>query len=220
MAQTAMAYTGVLATVLAPFYYHGIYVPDGSSTDPTVLSDTTIMFALAHSLGCPPSPFPRSSPAYTEDVAKLPWKASLFISLDAYETNSLLPPIRHSLDMEREGGYQESLQKGMASGNVKKIWWVHEVAPDSQYTGVLFGRDPFALYRTDHIIVRVGVGRLGIIRLEPVAVPEVVRLNAATARLFDQELEEDYRVLDTIRVSEPISIEVAAGVVSGWSVRD
>ncbi|MBX6396539.1 MAG: hypothetical protein IRY98_12735, partial [Alicyclobacillaceae bacterium] len=127
-------------------------------------------------------------------------------------------PVRHSLDMEREGGYQESLQKGMASGNVKKIWWVHEVAPGAQYEGVLFGPDPFALYDVDDIVIRVGVGRLGIVRLERQAVPEQVRLNAATALLFDQELPEEYRLLDTIRVSKPMNVEDAAGVVSRWSV--
>jgi len=217
MAQLNMDWVGVRATVLSPFYYHGMYVPDGSSTDPTVLSDTTIMFALAHSLGRPPAPFPRARPAYREDIAQLPWKASLFMSPDASTTNALLSPVRHGLDVEREGGYPESLQKGMASGNVKKIWWVHEVAPDSQYIGVLFGPNPFTAFRSHDLIIRVGVGRLGLIRLEPETIRKDIRLNAATARLFGQKIPEEYRILDTIRVSEPMTIEVAVGVVSKWS---
>ncbi len=219
MAKGNVNFTGVRAVILAPFFYHGLYVPDGSATDPTILSDTTVMFALAHSMGCPPTEFPRSRPEYAKDIAKLAWKSSLFVQPSS-ASNRVMPPIRHTLDMEREGGYQEKLQKGMRSGNVKKFWWVHEVALGSCYEGAVYGPNPFEVARMDTLVIRVGVGRLGIVRLEQINVPEEMRLNAATARLFGQTLTEEYRILDTIRVSRAMNPVEAAEVVSTWSVSD
>lgn len=213
---------GVKATTLTPFYYHGLYSPDGSATDPGILTDTTVMFALAHALGCPPTPFRRSRPDYATDIVRLPWKASMFLaSADIYSSaNHLLKPVRRGVDVEREGGYHETLQKNMGSGNVKKVWWVHEVGIGATYYGALFGPNPFKLYSTSEIFVRVGVGSTGLVRLEPTALPDdSVRLNTATVKLFGDSVPEDYRILDTIRVSVPLDMAAAGKVVSEWSVQ-
>ena len=208
----------VEAVSLTPFYYHGLYIPDGSSTNPTLLTDTTVMFALAHALGCPPTRGTRSKPNYAADISRMPWRASIFTEYqeNVGEFNRRLMPVRHSLDVEREGGYQESLQKNLGSGNVKKIWYVHEVAEGARYRGALFGPNPFKTYGLNEIVVRVGVGRMGMIRLRPVESLETVRLNTATARLFGTDINEEYRVLDTIRVSTPVSLPEAQSVVRQW----
>lgn len=212
----------VEAVSLTPFYYHGLYVPDGSSTNPTLLTDTSVMFALAHSLGCPPTQGTRSKPDYASDISQMPWRASIFTDYrdGVGDFNRRLMPVRHSLDVEREGGYQESLQKNLGSGNVKKIWYVHEVAEGARYRGALFGPNPFKIHGMDEIVIRVGVGRTGMIQLRPIEPLEQVRLNAATARLFHTDVKEEYRVLDTIRVSQPISLSEAQGVVRQWAQRD
>lgn len=209
---------GVEAVSLTPFYYHGLYVPDGSSTNPTLLTDTSVMFALAHALGCPPTRGTRSKPDYATDISRMPWRASLFTEYqeEAGDFNSRLMPLRHSLDVEREGGYQESLQKNLGSGNVKKIWYVHEVAQGARYRGALFGPNPFKSHGLDEIIIRIGVQRMGMISLRPTKEIEKVRLNAATARLFDTDIAEEYRVLDTIRVSKPMLLSEAQGLVNQW----
>lgn len=208
----------VQAVSLTPFYYHGLYIPDGSSTNPTLLTDTTVMFALAHALGCPPTRWTRSKPDYATDISQMPWRASIFTEYqeNVGEFNRRLMPVRHALDVEREGGYQESLQKNLGSGNVKKIWYVHEVAEGARYRGALFGPSPFKAHGLNEIIVRVGVGRTGMIRLRPIEPLEQVRLNAATARLFNTDVKEEYRVLDTIRVSQPMSLSEAQSVVGQW----
>jgi len=198
------------AEVLTPFYYHGLYAPDGAATHPDVLSDTALCFALAHTLGLPPTPRLRQQPDYAEDLRRIPWRASLALG----EGNRNLGPVRHIIDVEREGGYSVSLQKAMGSGFYKKTFYVHEVAPGARYSGMLHGPDPFG--PGGELIVRVGVGRLGMLRLRPA--PDVVacRLNAATARLFGQTLPEDGRMLDTLRLSPRYSLDEAAAVLATW----
>lgn len=203
-------WTGVRARLLTPLYYHGIYVPDGSATDPRFLTDTAMVFALAAALGCSPTQGPRATPNYRADLERILWRASLFISTDAH----LMAPIRHTIDVEREGGNTETMQANMASGNFKKTFYVNEVAPDAQYFGALWGPDPFKALGVPSLIVRMGVGRTGIVELHPTALPEKVVLNAATARLFGQIIPEAYRVLDTIRPSPPLSLDAAEKVLA------
>ncbi len=201
--------TAFRAETLTPFYYHGLYAGDGAATHPDVISDTALCFALAYALGMPPTPHLRTQPNYLEDLRRLPWRASL-----ALGSNRALGPMRHIIDVEREGGYPVAMQKAMASGLYKKTFYVHEVAPGAIYRGILYGPDPFRLDK--ELIVRVGVGRLGMVRL--VRTEEVFdcRLNTATACLFGQTLPEEGRILDTIRLSRPYSPEKAAEVLSSW----
>lgn len=204
----------VRAVALTPFYYHGLYARDGSASHANVITDTALVFALRHALLETP-PVLRGRPDYATDLRRIPWRASLLMGQD----NALMPPVRHIIDVEREGGNHEAMQKNMGSGNFKKTFFVHEVAAGASYTGALVGPDPFARLGVDSLVVRVGVGRLGMLQLMPCKKLERVRLNAATARLFgrgNSEVEEEYRILDTIRVSVPFSLEQAKQELAAW----
>ncbi len=202
--------TAFRAETLTPFYYHGLYVPDGAATHPDVISDTALCFALAYALGRPPTPHLRTRPDYREDLCRLPWRASLAMG----SGNRNLGPVRHIIDVEREGGYPVSMQKAMGSGLFKKTFYVHEVAPGAVYHGILYGPDPFAF--GEELIVRMGVGRTGLLRLKRTEAIAECRLNAATARLFGQALPEEGRILDTIRLSRPYSPQEAAAILASW----
>lgn len=202
--------TAFRAEALTPFYYHGLYVPDGSNTHPDVISDTALCFALAYAFGMPPTPYLRHKPDYREDLRRLPWRASLALG----SGNRNLGPVRHIIDVEREGGYSVSMQKAMGSGLFKKTFYVHEVAPGAKYHGILYGPDPFAVGK--EIIVRVGVGRTGLLLLKPDVTVTECRLNTATAHLFGQTLPEERRILDTIRLSRLHSPQEAADILALW----
>ncbi|MHB1563725.1 MAG: hypothetical protein ACYCXP_06470 [Leptospirillum sp.] len=201
------------AETLTPFYYHGLYVPDGSATHPDFLSDTSLCFALAHAFGIPPTRHLRDKPDYKSDLHAIPWRASLSIG----NGNKSMPPVRHIIDVDREGGNTEKMQKNMASGFFKKTFYVHEVAPDATYHGLLYGPDPFRIAGAEEIIVRVGVARLGMVRLKKEEAPhDDYRLNVATGRLFEVSLPEDFSVFDTIRFSVPFKPAEAGDVLSTW----
>lgn len=198
------------AESLTPFYYHGLYVPDGAATHPNVVSDTAICFALAQAIGLPRSPVLRDQPAYLEDLRRLPWRASLATG----NGNRNLGPVRHIIDVEREGGNSVAMQKAMGSGMYKKTFYVHEVAPGTRYHGVLYGPDPFLL--SDELVVRIGVGRLGLLRLCCDADERHYHLNTATAALFGQTLPEENRILDTLRLSQPYPLGEAVEILARW----
>ncbi len=193
---------GISATLLSPLYYHGIYVPDGSATDPRALTDTGMVFALSAALGCSPTLHTRQTPEYRADLMKVPWRASLFLA----ENARLLAPVRHIIDVEREGGNTETMQSNMASGNFKKTFYVHEIEIGAVYHGALFGPNPFKAYHTDSIVIRMGVGRTGLVQLKPQPVPEKIVVNTATLALFGHKVPEAYRIMDTIRPSHALSI--------------
>lgn len=200
------------AETLTPFYYHGLYVPDGSSTHPDVLSDTALCFALAHAFGIPPTRRLREKPDYREDLCSIPWRASLSTG----EDNRNIAPVRHIIDVDREGGNSVRMQKNMASGFFKKTFYVHEVAPGALYHGIIVGSDPFRMAHTDEVTIRIGVGRLGIVRLTKDKPRSNYRLNAATGLLFGCALSEESRILDTIRFSFPYAPAEAGEILSTW----
>ncbi len=207
---------GIEARVLTPFYYHGLHVDGGSATYAEVITDTTLLFALAATF----SPHYRvlrakGDTAYREDLKTLPWRASLLTGVHT----QALPPVRHVADVVREGGYTERFRRSTGSGNYKTTFLVHEVAAGSRYQGLLTGLNPFRQLGVESLIVRIGVGRLGMLELTANKTVEVVRLNAATARLFErneEQVKEEYRVLDTIRVSVPFSLQDAERELAAW----
>jgi len=200
------------AETLTPFYYHGLYVPDGSATHPDVLSDTALCFALAHVFGIPPTIRLREKPDYKKDLQFIPWRASLSTG----EENQNLAPVRHIIDADREGGNSVRMQKNMSSGFFKKTFYVHEVAPGAMYRGLLVGPDPFRMAHAEEVIVRIGVGRLGIVRLTKDNPREDYRLNAATGHLFGVVLSEESRMLDTIRFTFPYTPAEAGVILTTW----
>lgn len=203
---------GVRATLLTPLYYHGVYVPDGSATEPHILTDTAMVFALAAALGCSPTRFLREIPDYQTDLRVIPWRATLFLSTNAH----LMAPVRHIIDTDREGGNTEAMQGNMASGNFKKTFYVHEIAPGAVYFGALYGPDPFVDAGEEGVVVRMGVGRTGMVQLQQVPAADEVVLNTATTALFGSPLPAAYRVLNTIRPSHPMPRAEAQAILSTW----
>jgi hypothetical protein len=210
---TSLPWTGIRGRSLTPFYYHGLYARDGSATHPEVITDTTLVFALRAALFKPPEVL-RSQPDYHADLGAMPWRASLLRG----DSNSMMAPVRHTIDVEREGGNHENMQKNMYSGNFKKTFFVHEVEAGAEYTGLLVGPDPFDALGTDRFVVRVGVGRLGMMELTPDQTITTVALNTATAKLFRRVLPEAYRIIDTIRVGASMPIEEAATELQTWYI--
>ena len=208
-----LPWTGIHARSLTPFYYHGLYARDGSATHPDVITDTALVFALRAALFGTPSVM-RFQPDYKTDLETIPWRASLLMN----DSNTIMAPVRHTIDVEREGGNHENMQKNMYSGNFKKTFFVHEVEAGAEYTGLLVGPNPFAALGTDRFVIRVGVGRLGMIELTPDQDTTNVALNTATAKLFRRVLPEVYRILDTIRVGTSMPIEEAATELQKWYI--
>lgn len=202
----------IAAKLLSPFYYHGLYAFDGSATHPGVITDTAIVFALQQALYSF-SPKLRHHPNYLEDMRNLPWRASLLIGA---QENQMMFPVRHTIDLTREGGYQDKLQRCIGSGNFKNTFFVHEVAAGAQYQGLLYGPNPFTYYGTKTIIVRIGVGRLGMLELKKAKQPDKIRLNTQTAAWFGRSLPEDYRILDSIRVSHSLTVTDATHELAQW----
>ena len=145
-------WTAIRALLLTPLYYHGIYVPDGSATEQRFLTDTAMVFALSAALGCSPTRCLRAIPNYRDDLKRILWRSTLFVSSDA----RLMAPIRHIIDVDREGGNTETMQGNMASGNFKKTFYVNEVGPHAQYFGALWGPDPFRELGVSSLVIRVG----------------------------------------------------------------
>lgn len=201
----------VRAEVVAPFYYHGLYARDGSTTHPAVITDTALVFALRAALLGPPSALSIEA-RYSEELDRLPWRASLLLG----EDNTLSGPVRHTIDVSREGGFHENMQKNMFSGNFKNTFFVHEVAVGACYHGLLLGPDPFELLQTEEFVLRVGVSRMGMVVLSRDDETKSFNLNAATARLFGRAIPESYRILDTIRVSRPYSKAEAIKELKCW----
>jgi hypothetical protein len=186
---------------------------DGSATDPDVITDTALLFALRATLFGVTLGM-RTTPDYRTDLAAIPWRASLLMG----QGNALLPPLRRSVDMEREGGRSVRMQANMNKGHYKNIFFTHSIAPGARYSGLLIGPDPFAAHDTDTLIVRVGVGRGGMLKLTRDDEIATVQLNAATATLFGRAIPERERRLDTIRPSVPMPVAQAAEELHHWSM--
>jgi hypothetical protein len=202
----------IQAQTLTPFYYHGLYARDGSTTHPNVITDTALMFALKYALLPNMSPALRAKPDYRTDLLQIPWRASLLWN----DMNEMMPPVRHTIDVEREGGNHENMQKNMGSGNFKKTFFVHEVATGARYQGLLVGPNIFNLLNIKSIIIRIGVGKMGLLEIFPNEEIKSARLNASTAKLFRRNLQDVYRIVDTIRVSQPLSIKAAKNELRQW----
>jgi hypothetical protein len=206
-----LSWTGIRARSITPFYYHGLYARDGSATHPDVITDTALVFALRAALLRMPEVL-RAQPEYKMDLAALPWRASLLLG----EGNSVMAPIRHTIDVVREGGNQENMQGNMFSGNFKNTFFVHEVEAGAKYTGLLVGPNPFTVLQTNRFVIRVGVGRLGMLELTPDKTITTVALNTATAKLFRRILPEAYQIIDTIRVGSAMPIAEAVAELEQW----
>ena len=210
---------GIRATVLSPFHYHSLAVPGGTATQPDFLTDRQMSFALAAALGCLSScpALPRKD--YLAHLGALPFLASVF------ETSAprLLPPLARRLNLDDEAGLTKSTQDATGTGNLKTYFFIQEVPPGVEYTGTVFGADPFALASEaeerccTEIIVRTGRHLGGLLRLCPYPVT-AMRLNVHTAALFGQAegLPVDLFAMHDLQLSGLLPADKAAAQVSRW----
>ncbi len=221
---TAIAALGVKATVLSPFYYHSLAVQSGTASLPGFLTDRSLSFAIASTLGAlAASPaLPRKD--YRAHMQALPLLASVFET----KAPALLPPLCKRLNLDGEGGWQKRVRDATDSGNLKTYFFIQEIPPGIVYQGAVFGADPFALAseaegrRIDRLVVRTGRHLAGLLLLEPTDVPQV-RLNAYTAMMFGMDLPaEDPRFgidgysLHDLQPTKPLDLADAAAIVGRW----
>jgi hypothetical protein len=216
--------TPVELRTLSPFHYHSFVVPSGTATMTGFLVDRSTAYALANAMGALAASPALPEKDYARDLHVLPW---LFSMLES-GSNRLLPPSGRRLNLDQEGGYGEKIQAATGTGNLKSWYFVQEVPPGTVYRGVVFGPDPFALASeaagapVDDIVMRTGCHLGGLLRMtRGRAMPQKVRLNAHTAMVFGDDLEDaDLRVevfvLYDIQVTQPIAVERAAAIVDRW----
>jgi hypothetical protein len=216
--------TPVEVRTLSPFHYHSFVVPSGTATMTGFLADRSTAYALAGALGALAAAPALPEKDYARDLRALP---CLFSMLES-ESNQLLPPSGRRLNLDQEGGYGEKIQAATGTGNLKSWYFVQEVPPGTVYRGVVFGPDPFELASeatgapVDDIVMRTGRHLGGLLRMtRGVVTPEEIRLNAHTAMVFGDDLEDaDLRievfVLYDVQVTRPIAVDRAAAIVDRW----
>lgn len=211
--------TGVRATVLSPFHYHSLAVPDGTATQPEYLTDRQISFALGAALGClaPCPALPAKN--YRMHMGALPCLASVFRAAEP----CLLPPLARRLNLDDEAGLTKAVQDATSTGNLKTYFFIQEVPPGVVFQGAVFGPDPFALAARAEgrprreIVLRTGRHAGGLLRLEPENA-DTVLLNAHTAALFgaaDGMRVATYAMHD-LQLTPPLPIAEAAKAMSRW----
>ena len=176
-------------------------------------------FALGAALGCLSScpALPRKD--YFAHLSALPFLASVF------ETAAprLLPPLARRLNLDDEAGLTKGIQDATGTGNLKTYFFIQEVPPGVQYTGAVFGADPFALASQaegrccTEIVVRTGRHLGGLLRLCPCPVG-AMRLNVHTAALFGQAdgLPVDLFAMHDLQLSGLLLADKAVAQVSRW----
>ena len=210
-------------TALAPWAWHGVAVPSGTATLEDVVTDTAIAFATAAALGMAPrAPCLPNAPDYRAHLAALPFRTSLFLGHD----NRLHRPLARRLNLDAECGMPATVEAARKSGNIKDYFHIQEVAVGAVFHGCFLRADPFRIAeeaygeRPSRLVVRLGLGRVGMGLLEPLPSPpsEGICLNLHTAQLFGPEIAVgagSYR-LHTIQPSLPLGPNEALRIVSGW----
>ena len=206
----------IQAETLTPFAYHSLMVHGGSSTLPELISDNALMFALASSLGMMNASPCLPDKDYRRDLDAMPWRASVLTT----DTPKLLPPLVRRLNLGEEGGFKQKLYAVTSKGNLKDFFTTQEVPLGILFHGALFGFDPFEYTGLDEIIIRIGLHRNGMVRLtranQAAEKVEAVRLNAATAHLFDRELAVDRYLLHGIQLTPAMALKDALAEVQQW----
>jgi hypothetical protein len=203
---------GIRATTLTPFAYHSLAVQGGTATLPELISDAALCFGLATALGHA-RPWCALPPKdYARDWRALPWRASVLMA----DQPRLLPPLSRRLNLEEECGFPKKLRDVVSKGNLKQFWSTQEVPPAVSFRGALFGPDPFATVDADAIVIRIGLHRNGMVLLEREPAMEQIRLNAATAALFDRALDVERFLLYGIQLTGNMAMAHAAEEVAEW----
>ncbi|HPE59340.1 MAG: hypothetical protein KDI15_13175 [Thiothrix sp.] len=205
----------VCAETLTPFVYHSTAVPNGTATLPELIGDRALAFGLAAALGMMRASVALPSKAYRQHLQAMPWRTSVLTT----NTPRLLPPLVRRLNIDEEGGFPRSLQDTVKKGNLATFFLTQEVPPGVEFKGVIFGLDdfnPFSAIRRDELVIRIGLHRNGMVRLRESSETSEVFLNAATARLFGQELPVARYFLHELQLTPGLNAKDAAVQVSQW----
>jgi len=203
---------GLRAETLTPFAYHSLAVQGGTATLPELIGDNALAFALASVLGYARRRVVLPEKDYKRDLLALPWRASVLTT----DQPRLLPPLARRLNLDEEGGYQKKLRDVAYKGNMKQYWTTQEVPPGVLFSGALFGLDPFRETGQETIIIRIGLHRNGMVRLTRNPGIDQVRLNAATAALFDRELAVERFLLYGLQLTPTLPLAEASAEVAQW----
>ena len=204
---------GLRAETLTPFAYHSLAVQGGTATLPELIGDMALTFGLATTLGYARNWVALPAKDYRRDLAALPWRASVLVTA----APRLLPPLARRLNLEEEGGFPKKLHEVTAKGNLKQYWTTQEVPPYTVFRGALFGIDPFRETGRDSLLIRIGLHRNGMVRLTRDAEVKAVRLNAATAALFDRPLPVERFLLYQLQLTPTMALDAAAMEVGQWT---
>lgn len=204
---------GIKATTLTPFCYHSLMVQSGTTTLPELIGDRAMAFALAATLGMLAARGALPAKDYAGHLQIMPFRTSVFTTTEP----RLLPPLVRRLNLDAEAGLKEKIQNVANKGNLKAFFLTQEVPPAQTFTGAVFGFDPFAVTEQRELVVRIGLHRNGMVKLEPAPV-EKVRLNAATAALFGRELAVERYLLHGLQLTAPLSLADAAQETAQWQL--
>jgi len=130
----------------------------------------------------------------------------------------LLPPLTRRLGLDAEAGYKEKIQNVAKKGNLKEFFLTQEVPAGQVFHGAVFGFDPFAATGQQALVIRVGLHRNGMVKLEPDRGVTHVRLNAATAALFSRELPVERYCLHGLQLTRPLPLDEAAEEAGCWGM--
>ncbi|MCF8142437.1 MAG: hypothetical protein K9N21_00815 [Deltaproteobacteria bacterium] len=190
-------------------------VQGGTATLPELIGDRAAAFALAAALGMTAARLGLPPKNYRHHLAAMPYRTSVFIT----EHPLLLPPLTRRLNLDAEAGLQRKIQDVAKKGNLKDFFHVQEVPPEQKFKGAVFGLegfDPFDASGQAEIVIRVGLHRNGMVLLKRAEGNEPVRLNAATAAMFDRELSVERYCLHSMQLTPPMELDDAAMEVIQW----
>lgn len=206
---------GIQATTLTPFVYHSLMVQSGTATIPEIIGDSAIAFGLAATLGMMQNSVALPEKDYHKHLSAMPYRCSIFQT----ETPSLLPPVTRRLNLDGEAGYKEKIDNIARKGNLKTFFSTQEVPPEQKFFGAIFVEDdwdPFKRTGQKELVLRIGLHRNGMIKLEQSDQVDWVRLNASTAALFGRELAVERYLLHNLQLSPAHDLRDAAKEVSQW----
>jgi hypothetical protein len=206
----------ICAETLTPFVYHSTAVPNGTATLPEIIGDRALAFGLAAALGMMRASVTLPNKDYRQHLRVMPWRTSVLTT----QTPKLLPPLVRRLNVDTEGGFPKSLQETVNKGNLATFFLTQEAPPGVEFSGVIFGLDgfdPFKMAGLDELVIRIGLHRNGMVRLKAVKEVREVFLNAATARLFQQELPVARYLLHELQLTPGLSRDEAEAYVSQWN---
>ena len=204
--------TGIRAETLTPFAYHSLMVQSGTATLPELVSDNALMFGLAATLGMVRNSVCLPDKNYRRDLDAMPWRASVLTT----DNPRLLAPVARRLNLDEEGGIKQKLYAVTSKGNLKTYFFTQEVPPGVVFNGALFGFDPFEYSGQNELVIRIGLHRNGMLRLQRCEI-EQVRLNAATAALFGRELSVDRYLLYGLQLTAAMPARQALQEVQQWN---